>query len=172
MLAVFAPLRGHGGILPLCSASMSSDDCRTRYGVLLCINVTTSEAIKALRKTLAESQQAFAGRLGLYISSVAHYEGGDRSPDYLVTLKLYRAACDADRKDLAAYFLGLINAGIVPRVAVPFRNESERESIQALQAILYDARFEHLRQPLEEVLAPVKAHLSRIAKRKQKEVTK
>jgi transcriptional regulator with XRE-family HTH domain len=130
--------------------------------------VTISEAVKELRKALGESQQAFATRLGLYISSVAHYEGADRAPDYLVTLKLYRAACDADRKDLAAFFLQLINAGIVPKVAVPFQSESERESIQALQAILYDARFEHLREPLEELLAPVKAHLSRIAKRNEK----
>jgi transcriptional regulator with XRE-family HTH domain len=129
----------------------------------------TSERVKQLRQALGESQQKFSNRLGLYISSVAHYEGGDRLPDYLVTLKLYRAACDAERKDLAAFFLQLINAGIVPKVAVPFQSESERESIQALQAILYDARFEHLREPLEELLAPVKAHLTRVAKRKKRE---
>jgi transcriptional regulator with XRE-family HTH domain len=131
-----------------------------------------SEAVKQLRQALGESQQAFASRLGLYISSVAHYEGGNRSPDYVVTLKLYRAAIDAGRKDLAGFFLMLINAGIVPKVAIPFQNDAERESIQALQAILYEARFEHLRAPLEQLLAPVKAHLARIAKRKERETTK
>jgi transcriptional regulator with XRE-family HTH domain len=130
--------------------------------------VLISEAVKELRKALGESQQAFASRLGLYISSIAHYEGGDRSPDYVVTLKLYRAACEAECKDLAAFFLQLVNAGIVPKVAVPFQSESERESIQALQAVLYDDRFQHLREPLEELLAPVKAHLARIAKRTEK----
>jgi transcriptional regulator with XRE-family HTH domain len=133
--------------------------------------VTTSEAVKELRKALGESQQAFASRLGLYISSVAHYEGGDRSPDYVVTLKLYRAACEAGRKDLAAFFLQLINAGIVPQVAVPFQTESEHANLQALQAILYDARFQHLRGPLEDLLGPVKAHLSKTAKRKEKRTT-
>jgi transcriptional regulator with XRE-family HTH domain len=131
--------------------------------------VTTSEAVKDLRRTLGESQQKFSNRLDLALGSIAHYEGGQRQPDYAVTLKLYRAACDAERKDLAAFFLQLINAGIVPKVAVPFQSESERESIHALQAILYDARFEHLREPLEELLAPVKAHLIRVAKRKERE---
>ena len=127
-----------------------------------------SEAVKELRRALGESQQAFAERLGLYISSIAHYEGGDRSPDYVVTLKLYRAACDAGRKDLAAFFLQLINAGIVPQLAVPFQTESERENLRALQAILYDARFQHLREPLEGLLAPVRASLSRPAKTDKK----
>jgi transcriptional regulator with XRE-family HTH domain len=130
--------------------------------------LTSQEAVRQLRQAFAESQQAFANRLGLSISSITHYEGGQRSPDYAVTLKLYRAAIDAGRKDLADFFLMLINAGIVPKVAVPFQSESERESIQALQAILYDARFEHLRAPLEQLLAPVKAHLSRITKRKER----
>jgi transcriptional regulator with XRE-family HTH domain len=129
--------------------------------------VVISEAVKELRKTLGESQQAFASRLGLYISSVAHYEGGQRSPDYRVTLKLYRAACEADRKDLAAFFLELINAGIVPQVTVT-HSESERDTIRAVQAVLSDVRFQHLRGPLEELLTPVKMHLSRIAKRKEK----
>jgi transcriptional regulator with XRE-family HTH domain len=127
--------------------------------------VTTSEAVKDLRTTFGESQQKFSDRLDLALGSIAHYEGGQRQPDYLVTLKLYRAACDAERKDLAAFFLQLINAGIVPKVAVPFQSESERESIQALQTILYDARFEHLRDPLEELLAPVKTHLRRTVKK-------
>ena len=73
-------------------------------------NFTWALAVKELRKTFGESQQAFAGRLGLSISSVAHYEGGQRLPDYLVTLKLCRAACESDRKDLAAFFLQFINA--------------------------------------------------------------
>jgi transcriptional regulator with XRE-family HTH domain len=130
--------------------------------------VLVSEAVKELRRALGESQQAFAERLGLYISSIAHYEGGDRSPDYVVTLKLYRAACEAGRKDLAAFFLQLINAGIVPQVAVPFQTESERENLRAVQAILYDSRFRHLREPLEALLAPVRADLSRVAKTDKK----
>ena len=132
----------------------------------------TSEAVRELRNALGESQQAFSNRLGLSISSITHYEGGQRQPHYAVTLKLYRAACAADRKDLAAFFLQLINAGIVPKVAVPFQTESERENLQALQAILYDDRFQHLRGPLEDLLAPVKAHLSRTAKRKERRTPK
>jgi transcriptional regulator with XRE-family HTH domain len=134
--------------------------------------MVTPEAVRELRKTLGESQQAFANRLGLSISSITHYEGGQRTPDYVVTLKLYRCACDADRKDLAAYFLMLINAGIVPKVAVPFQSESERDTIRAVQTILNDTRFQHLREPLEKLLAPVKTHLSRIAKGKERRTTK
>jgi hypothetical protein len=101
----------------------------------------------------------------LSISSITHYEGGQRAPDYRVTLKLYRVACEAGRKDLATVFLDQINTG---QVAVPFQTENERENLQAVQTILYDARFELLRGPLEELLAPVKAHQSRIAKRNEK----
>jgi transcriptional regulator with XRE-family HTH domain len=126
--------------------------------------VVISEAVRQLRQTLRESQQAFASRLGLYISSVAHYEGGQRSPDYRVTLKLYSVACEADRKDLAEFFLQLINAGIVSKVAV-LQNDTERENIEALQSIMYDARFQHLREPLESLLGPVKTQLRQLAQR-------
>ena len=95
--------------------------------------MTTSSAVKELRKTFGESQQAFAGRVGLSIASIAHYEGGQRFPDYLVTLKLYRAARQSGRKDLAAFFLQSINAVL----------------------------------PLEELVGPVKASLSPIAKHKK-----
>jgi hypothetical protein len=66
----------------------------------------------------------------------------------------------------------LINAGIVPKVAVPFQSESERDTIRAVQTILNDTRFQHLREPLEELLTPVKTHLSRIAKRKERRTAK
>ena len=134
--------------------------------------VTTSEAVKALRAELNESQQEFSNRLHMALGTIAHYEIGTRQPDYIATLKLYRVACEAGRRDLAALFLQLINAGIVPQVAIPFRSESERDTLLAVQAVLNDARFQHLRAPLKELLAPVKTHLTRIAKRKEKGTTK
>jgi len=124
-------------------------------------HMVSSDAVRALRNSLGESQQAFANRCGLSISSVTHYEGGQRTPDYWVTLTLYRVACEAGRKDLATFFLGQINTR---QVAVPF----PMEDLQALQAIQYDARFQHLRGPLEDLLAPVKAYLKKTAKRRQK----
>ena len=124
-----------------------------------------SDAVRELRNFLGESQQAFANRCGLSMSSVTHYEGGQRAPDYRVTLTLYRVACEAGRKDLATFFLDQINTR---QVAVPFQTDSERENLLALQAILSDARFQNLRGPLEDLLAPVKAYLKRTAKRRQK----
>jgi transcriptional regulator with XRE-family HTH domain len=121
--------------------------------------VITSDAVRELRKTLGESQQAFSNRLGLSISSITHYEGGQRAPDYAVTLKLYRAACDAKRKDLAAFFLQMVNTSTVARAVVPVSGEEERIKIRALQSILNDSRFAHLRKPLAKLLAPVEKHI-------------
>lgn len=62
------------------------------------------ECIKALRTEYGQSQQVFATMLGLSISSIAHYELGNRTPDYRVTTKLLRAAQKTRRKDLGNLF--------------------------------------------------------------------
>jgi len=128
-----------------------------------------SEAVRKLRMACGESQQTFSNRLVLSISSIAHYEWGQRSPDYAVTLGLYRAACDVGRKDLASYFLQMINAGMVARVVVPVQSEDERSKIRALQAILHDSQFGHLRMRLADLLAPVEAYLRRTEAAQQAE---
>jgi hypothetical protein len=56
---------------------------------------------------------------------------------------LYRVTCDGDTQDLAAFCLRLINEGIVPRVAVPFQNESERQRTNRLKSEVGD--FKHPR---------------------------
>jgi transcriptional regulator with XRE-family HTH domain len=125
--------------------------------------VVTPEAVRALRQSLGESQQAFSNRLGLALGSVAHYETGRRSPDLVVTLSLFNLASEVGRKDLADFFLQTINTGRAARVMVPVPSEEERSKIRALQLILHDARFSHLRAPLLKLLAPVEVHLKEAA---------
>ena len=126
--------------------------------------VVISEAVRELRKTLGESQQAFSNRLGLSLSSVAHYEGAVRqSPDFAVILMLFRVAAEVGRKDLAAFFLQAINADRAARVMVPVESEDERSKIRALQSILHDPQFSNLRKPLLKLLAPVEAQLQQTA---------
>jgi hypothetical protein len=78
-------------------------------------------------------------------------------------LSLYRVACEAGQKEIADFFLQMINVGMGARAVVPVQSEDERSMIQALQSILYDARFSHLRKPLAKLLAPVQAHLQEMA---------
>jgi transcriptional regulator with XRE-family HTH domain len=61
-------------------------------------------AVKNLRKRLAESQQAFATRLGLSIRTIANYEGG-RRPSGKPLLALAQAAAISNLPDLENAFL-------------------------------------------------------------------
>jgi transcriptional regulator with XRE-family HTH domain len=61
------------------------------------------KAVKRLRKRLGESQQTFAGRLGLSMSTIANYEGG-RCPSGMPLVALERAAGVSGDADLQSIF--------------------------------------------------------------------
>jgi transcriptional regulator with XRE-family HTH domain len=125
----------------------------------------TPDAVRELRKALGITQQDLAVKLGMAVSSISHFETGDRTPDGSSAMKLYRAAQEANRQDLADVFGTIINDAMGHLVA-PIRNADEHRKVRALQHILFDARFAHLREPLAELLAPVEAHLRRQEARK------
>lgn len=126
--------------------------------------MVTSEAVRQLRKEYGESQQAFSTRLGMSMASIANYETGAREPDGASAIKLARAAQQKNRPDLQAEFDNIIRDAM-GGLAAPIRNEDEHRKIRAVQFVLFDPRFEHLRKPLAELLAPVEAHLRKIEKR-------
>ena len=116
------------------------------------------EAIRSLRKDYGMSQQYFATYLRMSISSLANYEIGVRSPDAAAAVKFYRAADEINREDLVDLFASIYREAMGGLVS-PVRDEAEQLKVKALRLILSDARFEDLRGPLNEVLAPVEAHL-------------
>src|SRR5262245_41165394 len=122
------------------------------------MDISISEAVKQLRKEYRESQQAFSTRLGMSMASVANYEVGVREPDGASAIKLARAAQQINRLDLQAKFDEIIRDAMGGLVA-PIRNEDEHRKVRALQFVLFDPRFEKLRKPLGDLLAPVEAHL-------------
>jgi transcriptional regulator with XRE-family HTH domain len=126
-----------------------------------------SEAVRELRKAYGEAQQAFATRLGMSMASIANYETGARVPDGASAIKLARAAADKGLLEIQRVFDEVIRDAMGGLVA-PIRNEDEHRKIRALQFILFDPRFEHLRQPLNELLAPVEAHLRQVERKLQK----
>ena len=65
--------------------------------------MTVSEAVKALRERLHESQQAFATRLGISIRGLVNYEKY-RAPPLVLLLKLAAVARDAGETELAYAF--------------------------------------------------------------------
>jgi transcriptional regulator with XRE-family HTH domain len=62
-----------------------------------------TEAVKALRLNLTESQQAFATRLGISIRALVNYEK-DREPPLPLLLKLAAVAREAGKENLAGIF--------------------------------------------------------------------
>jgi transcriptional regulator with XRE-family HTH domain len=124
----------------------------------------TSEAVRELRRAYGEAQQAFATRLDMSMASIANYETGAREPDGASAVKLARAAAAKSRPDLQRVFDEIIRDAMGGLVA-PIHTEDENRKVRALQFILFDPRFEHLRQPLQELLAPVEAHLRKLEKK-------
>src|SRR5262245_13286221 len=117
------------------------------------------DAIRELRKALGKfTQQDLAVKLGMAVSSISHYEIGDRKPDGPSALLLYRAAQEAKRQDLADVFHTIINDSMGHLVA-PIRDADEHRKIRAVQFILFDPRFKRLKKRLEKLLAPVEDHL-------------
>jgi transcriptional regulator with XRE-family HTH domain len=127
--------------------------------------MVTSEAVKALRGAYGEAQQAFSNRLHMSVASIANYETGARSPDAISARKLYLAALDIDREDLAAVFAEIIAEALGDQSGfwdVAIRSESEFRKIRAVQYVFHDPRFAHLQQPLAKLLAPVEAYLQTV----------
>src|SRR5262252_717544 len=120
--------------------------------------MTVPEAVRELRKAYGLSQQLFSTLLGMAIASIANYEIGARTPDGAAAVKLYRAAEEKQRADLADVFVDIIYNATGGMVA-PIRNEEERRKVRAVQLILSDPRFEHLQRPLNKLLAPVEKHI-------------
>ncbi len=65
--------------------------------------MTLSEAVKALRSHLGESQQAFSNRLGLSMATIVKYEAG-REPTGRALAALAHTAAEAGQHDLAYLF--------------------------------------------------------------------
>src|ERR1700722_12714497 len=65
--------------------------------------MNVNQAVRALRRSRRESQQAFATRLGLSISTIGNYER-KRHPDTRSLILLTVAAREAGREDLVAVF--------------------------------------------------------------------
>ena len=126
--------------------------------------MVTSEAVRELRKAYGEAQQAFATRLDMSIASIANYETGVREPDGASAIKLARAAAGKGLLEIQRVFDNIIHDAMGGLVA-PIQNEDEHRKIRAVQWVLFDARFQHLRQPLTDLLAPVEAHLRKLEKR-------
>jgi transcriptional regulator with XRE-family HTH domain len=126
--------------------------------------MVTSEAVRELRKAYGEAQQAFATRLGMSMASIANYETGAREPDGASAVKLMRAAAAKGRLDLQSVFESIVRDAMGGLVA-PVQNEDEHRKIRAVQFILFDPRFEHLRRRLDEVLAEPEKHLRKIEKK-------
>ena len=127
--------------------------------------VTVPEAVRKLRATYdAESQQAFATRLGMSIASIANYETGERKPDGASAIKLARAAAAKGLPEIQRVFDEIIRDAMGGPV-VPIQTEDEHRKVRAVQFILRNPRFEHLREPLADLLAPVEAHLRKIEKK-------
>jgi transcriptional regulator with XRE-family HTH domain len=111
------------------------------------VKMTISEAIRQLRYAHDESQQVFSNRLHMSKASVAHYEGGSRIPDGVATMRLYSAAVDIGRDDLAAVFGNLMKQ----RMDQGGMGVTESGEIEYWKMILRDAEQ---RKKLMKFLAP------------------
>lgn len=133
--------------------------------------MNVQQAVKELRKEYGEAQQAFSNRLGLSLSSIANYESGMRVPDGSSAIKLALAAQRKNRPDLEAVFAPIIRDSLGCVVA-PIHTEDEHRKVRALQYVLFDPRFEHLREPLAELLGPVEKHLRTLEARSREKSRK
>jgi transcriptional regulator with XRE-family HTH domain len=140
--------------------------------------ISISEAIRELRRAYGESQQYFATRLKISISSLANYEIGTRRPDTAALLKLYGAAEDLNltardpltnlEGKLSDVFARAVRESAGGQVE-PIRNEAERIRLRVLRFILNDPRGEHLRQRLVDLLEAGEALMTSAEPEKIKE---
>jgi transcriptional regulator with XRE-family HTH domain len=116
--------------------------------------MTVPAAIRALRDAYKESQQYFATRLKMSISSVAYYELGMRHPDVTAALKLFRAADWIGRHDLAEIFADIVRVN-VEYLPIQVAAKAEYRQLRKAQMILNDEHYAHLRVHLMELLSQV-----------------
>jgi transcriptional regulator with XRE-family HTH domain len=131
------------------------------------------DAIRELRKALGEkfTQQDLAVKLGMAVSSISHYEIGDRKPDGPSALLLHRAAQEANRQDLADVFLAIINDAMGHLIA-PISSADDHLKVRALLLTMKDPRFKRSRRALEKALAPAENHLREEQSRKARDSKK
>jgi transcriptional regulator with XRE-family HTH domain len=127
-----------------------------------------SRAVVELRKALGDSQQQFAGRLRIAMTTIARYETS-RPPKGKALATMARVAEEIGRKDLADEFLLALNAELGPLSGAPLDKfpleVSPREWVymRLAQMIAQDEEFQHLRKPYLEFAAPVYRKLAKDA---------
>jgi transcriptional regulator with XRE-family HTH domain len=114
----------------------------------------TQVAIRKLRDAYGETQQIFATRLRISISSLAYYEIGVRHPDLTAALKFSRAAEDIGREDLEKVFAEQVQADL-GRFVIQADDELQYQRLRRVQWILSNERFERLHEKLLELIAMV-----------------
>jgi transcriptional regulator with XRE-family HTH domain len=114
----------------------------------------TQLAIRKLRHAYGETQQIFATRLGISISSLAYYEIGVRHPDLTAALKFSRAAEDIGREDLEKVFAEQVRADL-GRFVIQADDELQYQRLRRVQWILSNERFWHVHKKLMELIAMV-----------------
>jgi transcriptional regulator with XRE-family HTH domain len=110
--------------------------------------MTLTEAVKALRGLLNESQQAFATRLGISIRGLVNYEK-DRQPPLALLLKLAAIARDAGDEKLADVFQWAFYEAITDATKghqISFLQEDERagENAGLLLMTFAQGQFEYV----------------------------
>jgi transcriptional regulator with XRE-family HTH domain len=118
----------------------------------------TQVAIRKLRDAYHETQQRFATRLEISISSLAYYEIGVRHPDLTAALKFARAAEDIGRADLEKVFQEYVRADL-GRFVVQADDELQYQRLRRVQWILSNERFEHLHEKLMVLLSALEDEL-------------
>lgn len=143
-------------------SQLAHDNTATDEGTVSRIE-NVQQAIRLLRRTLGDSQQEFANRVGVSIGSVVHYEK-DRMPPVEVLGYLLALAREIEAPALTAYFneafknklhssaRHLIDAS---RQRVPVDTEKEWVWATAAVEILRHEEYEELRPAVEAALKPL-----------------
>jgi transcriptional regulator with XRE-family HTH domain len=126
-----------------------------RYSVLCYPTaMTVKEAVRALREQRRETQQVFATRLGMSISTLQNYEQ-DRMPETKQLFVLEREAVNANRLDLATVFRAALVEKLGPMPHMP-RDDFER---LAIEVVLFGIRGTNHKSEAPRVVACIFAAL-------------
>ena len=130
----------HYSIIRACTMSMEflyDPNCVVIPGMEPLV-LAVASAIKKLRSSLGDSQQAFATRLGLSVRAIANYEGG-RQPGGEILLDLHRLAVASHLNDVqrvfAAAFRNTTSGRIEPM------NDEERALVRMVVYLLRNREF-------------------------------
>lgn len=130
---------------------------------------TVPQAVRQLRIKLGDTQQQFAQRLGLAISTVVRYES-TRPPRAEVLSRLYKMALENELRDVAAMFNQAILGEVAQGLATgqyPLTDD-ERTACIALVSILRNSRhLPELRKPAQITLKNMINGVRRIEKRRK-----